>query len=64
MSENINAIKEGKSDIALYGATNKAEFFAVASEYFFSRPDLFRQEHPELYALMQQIFRQEPPFTE
>ncbi|HEY4150716.1 MAG TPA: M90 family metallopeptidase [Chitinophagaceae bacterium] len=64
ITENINAIKEGKSDISLYGATNKAEFFAVASEYFFTRPDLFRQEHPELYNLMLKIFHQDPSFIE
>jgi hypothetical protein len=58
MAENIAAIKEGKSDINIYGATNKAEFFAVASEYFFEQPELFKHKHPELYDLMTQIFQQ------
>ncbi|HEY4874993.1 MAG TPA: M90 family metallopeptidase [Puia sp.] len=58
MAENIAAIKAGKSDINIYGATDKAEFFAVASEYFFEQPHLFKEKHPELYDLMTQIFHQ------
>jgi hypothetical protein len=48
------------SDINPYGATNKAEFFAVASEYFFERPDLLQQKHPGLYHLLERIFKQQP----
>jgi MtfA peptidase len=51
---------KGKSDINPYGTTNKAEFFAVVSEYFFERPDLLQQKHPELFKLLQEIFKQEP----
>jgi len=61
MNESIHAIIEGRSDINIYGATNKAEFFAVAAEYFFKRPDLFKEKHKELYTLMTQIFQQTPP---
>ena len=32
-----------------YGATNPAEFFAVASEVFFEKSALFKQAHPGLY---------------
>lgn len=60
MLEEIQAIKNDESDINPYGATNEAEFFAVASEYFFERPLLFRQKNPELYAKMEKIFRQSP----
>jgi MtfA peptidase len=60
MNENIKAINEGNSDINIYGATNKAEFFAVASEYFFERPDLFKENHEALYNMMAQIFNQKP----
>jgi MtfA peptidase len=49
-----------KSDINPYGITNKAEFFAVAAEYFFERPDLLRQKHPDLYQLLQEVFKQDP----
>ncbi len=50
-------IKEGDSDINPYGYTNKSEFFAVAAEYFFERPDLFEEKHPDMYKMMQQIFK-------
>ena len=60
VTENINAIHEGNSDINPYGATNKAEFFAVAAEYFFKRPDLFKKRHEALYNMMVQIFNQSP----
>ncbi len=61
MNENIKNMIEGKSDINIYGATNQAEFFAVASEYFFERPDLFKEKHVDLYNLMKHIFHQKPP---
>ncbi len=60
MLEKIQAIKQKESDMNPYGATNEAEFFAVASEYFFERPILFQQKHPRLYELMEKIFRQSP----
>lgn len=60
MLQEIQAIKENESDINPYGATNEAEFFAVASEYFFERPLLFKEKNPELYAKMEKIFRQSP----
>jgi len=33
----------------VYGATNPAEFFAVATETFFEKPVQLKKEHPELY---------------
>jgi len=56
MQQEIALIKNDESDINAYGATNEAEFFAVVAEYFFERPDLLEQKHPELYALLLQIF--------
>lgn len=56
----MQEITAEKSDINPYGITNKAEFFAVAAEYFFERPDLLEQKHPELYQLLQQVFKQDP----
>src|SRR5206468_5058919 len=56
MNETIEKIKQGNSDINPYGATSKTEFFAVAAEYFFQRPDLFKENHPELFVLMENIF--------
>jgi MtfA peptidase len=56
----MQEIISNDSDINPYGTTNKAEFFAVAAEYFFERPDLLQQKHPELYQILQQIFQQDP----
>jgi hypothetical protein len=43
-----------------YGATNPAEFFAVATETFFEKPRRLRAKHPELYLQLQQFYRQDP----
>jgi MtfA peptidase len=43
-----------------YGATNPAEFFAVAVEAFFERPSRLHREHPELYGVLATYFRQDP----
>jgi MtfA peptidase len=43
-----------------YAATNRAEFFAVATETFFERPLDLRGRLPELYGLMRDYFRQDP----
>ncbi|MEM8525566.1 MAG: zinc-dependent peptidase [Bacteroidota bacterium] len=59
MKEKIDEIQARKSDINPYGSTNHAEFFAVASEYFFERPQLLAQRHPELYAILEEIFDQD-----
>jgi Mlc titration factor MtfA (ptsG expression regulator) len=51
-------IESGDSDIDPYALTNEAEFFAVAAEYFFERPGVMRDKHPELYATLEKVFRQ------
>jgi Mlc titration factor MtfA (ptsG expression regulator) len=43
-----------------YGAENPTEFFAVATEAFFTRPALLRRRHPELYEELEEFFRQDP----
>ncbi len=40
-----------------YGATNEAEFFAVATEAYFTRGWELDFEHPELYALLADFYR-------
>lgn len=60
MHKEIRRILADKSDINPYGATNQGEFFAVVSEYFFERPTLLKEKHPELYQLLSVIFRQQP----
>ena len=43
-----------------YGATNAAEFFAVATEAFFEKAVLLHRRHPELYAELESFYRQDP----
>jgi Mlc titration factor MtfA (ptsG expression regulator) len=43
-----------------YGATNPAEFFAVATESFFARPVEMRRQHPSLYEELKWFYRQDP----
>lgn len=60
MQREIKKILADRSDINPYGATNEAEFFAVAAEYFFERPNLMESKHPELYEILSHLFRQQP----
>jgi Mlc titration factor MtfA (ptsG expression regulator) len=43
-----------------YAGTNEAEFFAVAVEYFFEQAEAFHHQHPELYATLVALLRQDP----
>ena len=55
-----DAAQDRRSALDEYGATNKAEFFAVATETFFEKPVQLEREHPELYSQLQQFYRQDP----
>jgi len=43
-----------------YGATNEAEFFAVATEAYFVQPDKLKRNEPELYAILAGFYRFDP----
>ncbi len=43
-----------------YGATSRAEFFAVASETFFEQPARLQAEIPRLYDVLRAYYRQDP----
>ena len=43
-----------------YGATNEAEFFAVATETFFEQPRELSREHGELFSLLKKYYRVDP----
>ena len=43
-----------------YAASNREEFFAVAVENFFERPEEFLEKFPVLFALLTQLLRQNP----
>lgn len=44
----------------VYGAQNEAEFFAVATESFFEQPLELKEQHPRLYGVLQEYYRQDP----
>jgi Mlc titration factor MtfA (ptsG expression regulator) len=43
-----------------YAADDAAEFFAVASETFFTRPDILAEDMPAVYAQLKTFYRQDP----
>lgn len=43
-----------------YGATSRSEFFAVATEGFFHRPQALRQHLPDLYEVLREFYKQDP----
>jgi Mlc titration factor MtfA (ptsG expression regulator) len=43
-----------------YGATNEAEFFAVATEAFFEKPEQMKARAPDLYAELVRFYRRDP----
>jgi Mlc titration factor MtfA (ptsG expression regulator) len=59
-------LRHGHVDAVLdpYGATNPAEFFAVATEAFFNRPLLLEAQSPELYAGLRRFYNQHPAARE
>ena len=50
----------GRTFLDPYGATDLAEFFAVASEHFFEKPRDFRRLLPELYTMFREYYGQDP----
>jgi MtfA peptidase len=51
----------GRTDVLdEYGATNPAEFFAVATESFFEKPIQLRRKHPQLYEELKAYYHQDP----
>ncbi|MCH2181366.1 MAG: zinc-dependent peptidase [Mariniblastus sp.] len=57
----IHAVQNGQRTLINdYGATNKAEFFAVCTETFFEKPLLMEQQHTELFQLLARFYRLDP----
>ena len=57
----LSELQEGREPpIHPYGATSRAEFFAVATEAFFERPLALRERLPELYGELRAFYRQDP----
>lgn len=57
---NLSQIINRQSDIDSYSLTNKGEFLAVVSEYFFNKPEIFKERHGDIYELLTMIFHQDP----
>ncbi len=55
-----NVMRHQPTDIDPYGATNPAEFFAVATECFFQQPQQMQAQHPELFHELKLFYRQDP----
>jgi Mlc titration factor MtfA (ptsG expression regulator) len=61
----VAAAREGEeTPLHPYGATNRAEFFAVATEAFFVQPLRLRQTLPDLYDELRKFYRQDPAALE
>lgn len=52
--------KRKRSVLDKYGATNHAEYFAVATEAFFEKPRQLARKRPELYAELEAYYRVDP----
>lgn len=50
----------GRSLMDHYGATNPAEFFAVATETFFEKPDGMAERHAELFEVLASYYGVDP----
>jgi Mlc titration factor MtfA (ptsG expression regulator) len=52
--------RDGTTFLDKYGAANPAEFFAVATEYFFEKPKQLQRLHSELYEELKRFYQQDP----
>jgi tetratricopeptide (TPR) repeat protein len=55
-----NARREEATLLDHYGASSRAEFFAVATECFFELPHQLRERHRELYETLADFYQQSP----
>ncbi|HEX2618466.1 MAG TPA: zinc-dependent peptidase, partial [Flavobacteriales bacterium] len=60
-AEEADRIRQGQGRLLRrYAATDQAEFFAVAVEYFFEQPEAFRDRMPDLYGSLSALLKQDP----
>lgn len=55
-----NAERRKKTVLDHYGATNIAEYFAVATEAFFEKPKQLKKKRPELYTELKAYYQLDP----
>ncbi len=56
LEDERKSILEGRSSLCPYGASNEAEFFAVATETYFKTPDVMRRRNPEIFAILERFY--------
>ena len=56
----FDRVHDGESVLRDYAGTNPAEFFAVATELFFNRPDDLCEHEPALYGELRSFYGQDP----
>ncbi len=52
--------RQQRAVLRRYGATNEAEFFAVATESFFEKPTQMREHTPDLYDILREFYGFDP----
>lgn len=64
MTEHYLKLRKGKKHqrkvLREYGATNEAEFFAVATESFFEKPEQMKKRTPDLYDELRRFYGFDP----
>jgi hypothetical protein len=57
----VGKVQAGRRSVLdRYGATNPAEFFAVATEAFFEKPETMQRRLPDLYEALRGFYGQDP----
>lgn len=56
MDREREKVNRGRSFLRPYAGSDEAEFFAVATEFFFERPDVMANDNPELYELLKGFY--------
>jgi MtfA peptidase len=61
MAQDLTSHEDQAQEVLdFYGATDPAEFFAVATETFFERPVQLAQRHPQLFEQLQRYYGVDP----
>ncbi len=56
MKQTLQDIRDDDTGLNPYAGKNATEFFAVIAEYFFEKPQMLENEHPEIYRLLKKMF--------
>lgn len=56
MNQTLKDIRDDETNLNPYAGKSPTEFFAVIAEYFFEKPAMLKEEHPEIYRLLKKMF--------